>query len=304
MKTEISKEELSLEYSGRLNKEPVKGRMAIVNPFSGEKTVYFTGYSKKMIFAQTKRLILDLAKLHAAPKRKATRTSELVWLRTLKNSIPSGYAFFKLLYKADHFQHEYMEADDFYVAATLKNIAGSIEELKGDIFIKSGRGTFYDVEDTSEKDRVFYIFSMPLRLIYKWNRMGALKFGYKLQDISFTATGGDYSLDNGKVQIKNFYLAGKDFSTCAAGWIDFSHETMNLKIYTISGKYYSMGSLPEGLTDASGKPALAFTLEGSMTKPVINMIGSKDSGRIIREASTKDPRINFNRLTNLMGGKQ
>ncbi|MCX5791309.1 MAG: AsmA family protein [Elusimicrobia bacterium] len=304
LQSEISKEELSLEYSGSLNKEPVKGRMAIVNPFSGEKTVYFTGYSKKLIFAETKRLILDIAKLHDAPKRKATRNSDLVWLRTLKNSIPSGFAFFKLLYKADHFQHEYMEADDFYVASTLKNIAGSIEKLKGDIFIKSGRGTFYDVEDTSEKDRVFYIFSMPMRLVYKWNRMGALKFGYKLQDISFTAMGGDYSLDNGKVQIKNFYLVGKDFSTSATGWVDFSHETLNLKIYTISGRYYSMGSLPEGLSDASGKPALAFTLEGAMTKPVINMISSKDSGQLIKDASNKDPRINFNRLTNLMGGKQ
>ncbi|OGS13569.1 MAG: hypothetical protein A2234_01620 [Elusimicrobia bacterium RIFOXYA2_FULL_58_8] len=302
LKTEITKEELSLTYSGRLNKFPVKGKAAIVNPFAPSKTVYFTGYSNKLVFSQTKALILDIIKLRGSPKRKATRSSQLAWLKKLKNSIPTGYAFFNLLYKADHFAHDYMEADNFYVSAALKNISGSIEKLKGDILIKSGRGTFYDVEATSEKDRVFYIFSMPLRLVYKMNRMGALKFGYKLKDISFNAIGGNYSLNNGKVRINNFYMDGKEFATSATGWIDFSNETMNLKIYTISGKYYSMGSLPEGLTDASGKPALAFTLEGSMAKPVINMLSSKDSGRIIKEAAGKNSGINFSKLEKLMRG--
>lgn len=304
LKTNISKAELFFEYSGRLNKEPVKGRMAIVNPFSPSKTVYFTGYSKKLIYAETKKLIFDIIGLRAAPKRKTAQTSQLVWLNTLKNSIPSGYAFFKLLYKAGHFRHDYMAADDFYLAATLRNIAGTIEKMNGDILMKSGRGNFYDIEGTSEKDRVFYIFTIPLRLIYKMNRSGALKFGYKIKDLSFNAMGGDYSLANGKMQIKNFYIAGREFSACATGQLDFSNETMDLKIYTISDKYYTMGSLPEGLTDASGKPALAFTLKGKMTDPAINMLGSKDSGRMIKEASGKGSGINFDRLNSLMGGNK
>ncbi|HNW44582.1 MAG TPA: AsmA-like C-terminal region-containing protein [Elusimicrobiales bacterium] len=304
LKTNISKEELSLEYAGRLNKEAVKGRMAIVDPFSAAKTVYFTGYSKKMVYAETKKLIFDIIALRAPQKRKPAKTSQLLWLRTLKNSIPSGYAFFKLLYKAGHFRHEYMEADNFYAAAALNNITGAIEQLNGDIYMKTGRGTFYDIEGTSEKDRVFYIFSIPLRLIYKMNRTGALKFGYKLKNISFTSMGGDYSLASGKMLIRNFYLVGPEFSASITGQLDFSNETMNLKIYTISGKYYSMGSLPEGLTDASGKPALAFTLKGKMADPVVSMIGSKDSGRMIKEASGKASGINLDRLNSLMGGKQ
>jgi len=305
LKTDISKEELGLTYSGRLNKKQVLGKMAIVNPFTKAKTVYFTGYSKELTFSDTKKLIFDIIKLRGAPKSKPTRRSQLVWLKTLKNSIPSGYAFFRLLYKADHFSHDYMEADNFYVSAALKNISGSIEQLKGDVSIKSGRGTFFDVEATSEKDRVYYIFSMPLRLIYKWNRTGALKFGYKLKDISFNAIGSEYSMDKGRVQVKNFYMDGKEFSAHATGWIDFSNETMDLKIYTISGKYYSMGSLPEALTDASGKPALAFTLKGKMTNPDITMLSSRDAGKLIKDAAKNGPVIDFTKINNLMvGGKK
>jgi len=304
LQSDISKEELALTYSGRLNKHPVKGKTAIVKPFSSSKKVYFTGYSKELKFSETKRLILDIIKLRGVPRKKRSRSSRLVWLRTLKNSIPSGYSFFKLLYKADHFSHEYMEADNFYISATLKNISGSIEKLNGDIAIRSGRGTFFDVQDTSEKDRVYYIFSMPLRLIYKWNRTGALKFGYKLKDISFNSIGSDYSINKGRVHVKNFYMDGKEFSAHAEGYIDFPRETMDLKIYTISGKYYSMGSLPESLTDASGKPALAFTLKGKMTKPDITMLSSKDAGRIIQEAANNAPAMNLTKIKNLLGGKK
>lgn len=65
-----------------------------------------------------------------------------------------------------------------------------------------------------------------------------------------------------------------------------------------------MGSLPEGLTDASGKPALAFTIEGKMTNPVINMLSPKDSAKIIKEAAARDPGINFSKINSLIGGKK
>ena len=303
LRSQVTKDELSLAYSGRLNDGPVKGLVAIRGPFSGEKTVDFTGYSENLVYSEVKSVILGARDLRAAPKKRNSYDSQLAWLKTLKNSIPAGYAAFKLLYKAGRFRHEYLDARDFYASAALKNIEGDIAKIRGDISIKSGSGTFYQVEKTSEKDRVHYIFSLPLMFIQRMNRTGALKFGYKTNDISFNAIGGDYSLDAGKVQIKNFYMDGKEFSAYATGQLDFSDETMKLKIYTISGKYYAMGSLPESLTDASGKPALAFTLEGKMAKPDFKIIDPSESGRIIKDAALKGADIDFARINKFVGGK-
>ena len=304
MRTQISKDELALTYSGRLNGEPVKGRTAIQQPFTGAKTVDFTGYSKSLVYSEAKNLILGVRDLRGGPKKPRRYESELAWIKTLKNSIPSGYAYFRLLYKADHFKHEYMEARDFYASAALKNLTGDITKMRGTVSIKSGRGTFYQVQNTSEKDRVYYIVSMPLILIHKMNRMGALKFGYKVNDVSFNAIGGDYTLNDGKVEVKNFYMDGREFSAYATGQIDFSDDTMKLKIYTISGKYYSMGSLPEALTDASGKPAMAFTIEGKMAKPDFKMISPTESSKIIKEAAQKSAAIDFAKINRFLGGKQ
>lgn len=304
LNTEVSKDELMFNYSGKFNSGPVKGRAAVWRPFTAKRTVSFTGYSVNLLFSELRNLILDIKELRGPRVGMKESDSELLWLKTLKNSIPIGYSSFKLLYKADHFKHEYMEAADFYVASSLKNIAGDISGIKGDISIKSGAGTFYDVQKTSEQDRIYYIFSMPLRFIYQMNRRGALKFGAKVDDVSFNSIGGDYSLNEGRVEIKNFYMDGKEFSAYASGYLDFSNETMKVKIYTISGKYDSMGSLPEALTDASGKPALAFIIEGKMTKPEFNMISPKESGKIIKEASKKEVAIDFARINSFSGGKQ
>jgi len=304
LRTQISKEELSLTYSAKLNGEPVRGRTAIRDPFSAAKTVDFIGYSKDLVYSEMKNLILGTLALRGKPRKKQRYDSELAWIRTLKNSIPTGYAAFRLLYKAGRFRHEYLDANDFYAQAALKNLTGDITKMRGTVSIKSGSGTFYQVQKTSEKDRIYYIVSMPLILIHKMNRMGALKFGYKVNDVSFNAIGGDYTLNDGRVEVKNFYMDGKEFSAYATGHIDFSDDTMNLKIYTISGKYYSMGSLPEALTDASGKPALAFTIEGKMAKPDFKMISPKESGRIIKEAAQKGAAIDFAKLDRFLGGKQ
>lgn len=303
--TKISKEELSLDYSGRLNGDPVKGVVAILHPFSGTKIVDFKGYSKNLVFSEAKDLIFNSRDLYGGPKKKShVYDAELAWVKTLKNSIPSGYGAFKLLYKADKFKHEYFAADDFYISSSLKNITGDISKIRGDVSIKSGNGTFYQVQKTSEQDKVFYIFSMPLRLIYRMNRSGALKFDSKVDDISFNSIGVDYSLDEGKVNIRNFYMDGKEFSAYASGQIDFANETTSLKIYTISGKYNSMGSLPESMTDSSGKPALAFTIDGKMTKPEIKMISPTDSGKIIKEAARRGADIDFDKINRFAGGKQ
>lgn len=302
LKTELSRETLIADYSARWGGKPLKGKLTVSNPLSDKKTGRLTGYSKNLDIKAGRDLIIELKKVKAPDKKRKSYDSELAWLKTVKNSVPAGFASFKLLYKADRIKHEYFDAAGFYLWADLRDITGRIEKIGGDFSIKSGQGTFYDVQKTSEHDRIYYIFSLPVLTLYRLNRMGALKFGYKLNNVNFNSIGGDYTFDSGRIKIRNFFLDGKEFSMYTTGTADLSAETINLKVYTISDKYYSMGGLPEALTDASGKPALAFIIEGKMNKPDIKMISPKKSGEIIAGAIKKGVEIDFKKADKFAGG--
>jgi len=285
--TRLSGDKITGDYSALWGGNPMRGSLAIREPLTDRKIAEFTGYSKRLDIKEGRDFLLELKKVRVSEKRRSNYEAGLAWIRTVKNSIPAGFAGFRLLYKADFLKHEYFDARDFHISADLRDITGRMEKLKGSISIKSGGGTFYDVQKTSEQDRIYYIFSLPVLTMYRLNRMGALKFGYKLNDVAFNSIGGAYTLGSGIITIRNFYMAGKDFSIYTTGSLDLANENLKLKVYTISDKYYSMGSLPETLTDASGKPALAFTIEGKMNKPDINMMSPRDAGRIIGEAIKK-----------------
>ena len=301
--TLLSREKFTGEYSARWDGAPMKGRLVVLNPLTDKKTADFTGYSRRLDVKEGRDFLVEMKKVRTPDKNRPLYEANLAWIKTVKNSIPAGFAIFRLLYKADFLKHEYFEANDFYLTASLKDITGQIEKLKGDVSIKSGAGTFYDVQETSEQDRIYYIFSLPILTMYRLNRMGALKFGYKLNDVNFSSIGGEYTLDSGKIEIRNFYMAGKEFSIYTTGTLDLANENIKLKVYTISDKYYSMGSLPETMTDASGKPALAFTIEGMINKPTINMMRPRDAGELIAEAIKKGVAIDSAKLDKFAGGK-
>ncbi len=300
--TQLSHDKFTGEYSALWGSEPMKGRLVIIDPLTDKKNAEFTGYSKHLDLKEGRDFLLELKKVKAQDANRQHYESNLAWVKTVKNSIPTGFASFRLLYKAGFLKHEYFEAHDFYLSANLKNISGQIEKLKGDVAIRSGSGTFFNVQETSEQDRVYYIFALPVLTMYRLNRMGALKFGYKLNDLNFTSIGGEYTLDSGKINIRNFYMAGKEFSIYTTGTLDLSNENIKLKVYTISDKYYSMGSLPETLTDASGKPALAFTIEGKMNKPDIKVLSPKEAGSVIAAAIKKGVAVDLERLNKFAAG--
>lgn len=300
LKGDISKKELSMNFSGRLNSDPTKGKMAIMNPFSRAKRVYYTGYSENLQYGTAKTLIFDLISLLSDKTKKEKRFSQLEWVNQLRNSIPSGYSLFSIAYKAGLFRHEYLQAKNFYATTNINSMSGKIENLTGKLSIKTGAGTLFKVEENSKKDRIHYLASMPLRFIDELNKKKAFKFE-KLEDVQFKAMGGDISANKGIAVIENFYMEGDEFSACLNGDIDFINETVNLRIYTIMDKY-SRGVLPAGLTDKSGKSAMAFSLSGKMDNPVLNMLSPKDAAQIIAEAVAKEPAVNFVKIRRLLGG--
>lgn len=298
----ISKKNMGISFSGRLNGDPTKGKLSMLNPFSKVKSVYYTGYSQDLQYNTAKTLIFNLIDLLSDKTGKRKRKfSQLQWVNQLRNSIPSGYSLFNIVYKAGIFRHEFIQAENFYVTVSINSLSGKIENLKGKLSIKAGHGTLFNVEENSKKDRIHYLASMPLRFIDELNKKKAFKFD-KLENVSFNAMGGDITADKGIAIIENFYMDGSEFSACLTGTIDFINETVDLKIYTIMDKY-SRGVLPAGLTDASGKSAMAFSLTGKMDSPVLNMLSPKDASKRIAEAALREPAVNFGKIRRLLGGK-
>ncbi len=270
--------------SGKLNGKPLSLKASVRAPLSPARRVSVSGHSGELDSAFVGALSGIFADNGAGKAGGKAAGESGGWMRHLRSAAPSGMGALSALYRTDRVNTPYMGAADLRLSAEMKNIAGGIHRLNGRVALQTGQGTFYQVQKHAERDKVYYIISMPILIIYKMNRAGALRIGTRLSDINFRGTGGEYSFDSGKLMIDNFYIDGNEFSAYVAGQMDLINETMDLKVYTISDKYHSMGGMPETMTDASGKPALAFTVTGNANDPKIREIPPRESGKIIDSA--------------------
>lgn len=273
------------DLAGRLNDKPLKLKASVRDPLSPSRRVELSGYSGELDSAFVGTLSGLFAGASGDGKASGSSAGEEGgWMRHLRAAAPSGMGSLSALYRSARVNTPYIGAAEMRLSSEMKNITGGIRNLNGRMALQTGKGTFYQVQKNAEEDKVYYIISMPILIIYKMNRVGALRFGTKLNNINFRGTGGEYTFDSGRLSIENFYIDGEEFSAYVAGQMDLVNETMDLKVYTISDKYYSMGGMPETMTDASGKPALAFTVEGKADNPKIRAINPRESGRIIDAA--------------------
>jgi len=303
LNVKLSKEQLDFYFSGTKNGLPIIGRSAIEKPFEKVKKVYYTGYSKKLHYDEITGLVRDMKTYFSVKKKRSSAISRIDWINTLRSSIPSGYSLFNLTYKADTFDSLYATADNVYVTSVFTSVSGQLEKLKGTASVRTGAGTFFNVTDSAQKNRVYSVFSMPFRIMEDIKNKGGMKLDTSMKDVNFSSMGGDFGFGNGEINIKNFYLDGLSFSACMSGTVDFAKEQMNLKIYIISSETDRHNSLPQLLSDASGKPAMAFTITGNIAKPSIKMLKAKDSSQKIKEASMMQSGINFGKINRLLGGK-
>ncbi len=300
IKSDINSKLLIASFDGKWNKHNTKGLLKILNPLTQKKSLNLTAYTANLNATKLRDIVLEIK--YALPPKEKSFYSKIKWVSNVKNAIPKGFSLITGNIKADTVSHEYFKSKDFYFSGKLKNFSGDVEKIRGEISIQSGAGTFFKVQKTSEKDRLYNIVALPVLMMFKMNRMSALKLGAVLKDVDFYSVGGDYSFDSGKIHIKNFFMDGKEFSAYSTGDLDLMSETMDLKVYTISNKYYSMGTLPEFLTDDSGKPALAFRLTGKMNNPSFKMLSPKKSGKIIKDAKNKGVAINIKEINKMIGG--
>jgi len=301
----IRKNLLRLDLSSNWKGKPMKMLLEIDRPFSNKKNLNLNVFSGEMDIGPMNNVLKNIAQATRfnSSKKSYKQFSSIKWVNKVRNSIPSGYAGINLNFKFTDVKHEYFKSRQLCLSAKLRNFSGDISKVKGNVAIKSENGNFFKVEENSRKNRIYKIISLPILIMYKMNRFSALKIGVTLKDIFFNSIGAEYSLDMGKIHIKNFYMDGKEFSAYSTGDLNLIKETINLKVYTISNKRYAMGTLPQMLTDQSGKPALAFRIKGKMDNPDLKMLNPGKTGKIIEQAKKRGVPIDTSKTRLLKGGE-
>lgn len=144
--------------------------------------------------------------------------------------------------------------------------------LIGNFKIKLLNGVINNISQNIKEVETYQLMFLPVTTIFKLNRLGALKVESELKNINFSDMGIDFDLNNAKIIINKFYLNSKEFLVYLKGTMNLNTEEINLNVYVINKKDYKSGVLPESLTDAKGRPSLAFNIKGKYNDNKIEII--------------------------------
>lgn len=270
------------ESSGNLEK--LSGSMY----FNNKKTVFkgtiknnetpkrngeFSIYSQKADIKE----ISDLLTYIADSKKKAK-------LKKTSNKYDFTGKNLDIYFYSNDFENDYILAEKIFFQGNFSSFSADSNYMKGNFILKAEKGTFLDVQTNSEKNATYHLISLPLTTIYRMNRAGVFKLNSHIKNIDFSQVGADYSLNNGKMILRSFYIDGRDFMAHTTGEMDFTKEKIDLYVYVLNNKFNSMGGLPEALTDAKGRPALAFRLKGNFKNTTTKILDPNNNTEIIRKA--------------------
>ncbi len=280
---------------------PLKFRATVSSMFSGTRKAEITAFIKRLDIAKAESLICAIGaamKKNSQPPKKSRGSGprRLRWLRDFRNALPDEIPVSSGWIGVDRVVHPTFSSNNLKIAWSLKGLSTGMRRLSGKISLDAGPGLFYHIQGLSERKKFYKVVFAPFLALYKMDRMGVFKVGSRFKDLNFSKIGGDYDFESGRMRINNFYIDGAAISACSDGSIDWVGEKMNMTVYTIFKTGSSLGGLSENLTDVSGRPALAFTLEGAMEKPSRKMLSPKKNGKIIEEAINRGIRADFGKL--------
>ncbi|MFH1619927.1 MAG: AsmA-like C-terminal region-containing protein [bacterium] len=292
--------------SAKWNGFPLKGRLSASSLFSKRRKLDIMAYLGKLDIPAAGEMLKSVAGTFSSGRKKTAVSkthTRLKWLRDFRSTLPDEFPVFSGLVQVDRVVHSRFSGRNLRAAWSLKGISAGMKKLSGRISVEAGPGVFYQVQTISEQNKFYRVAFMPFMAMFRLDRLGALKVGARFKDMDFRKIAGDYDLKAGRMKIRNFYVDGSTISACSEGSINWVDENMDVKVYTIFSAESAMGGVSESLTDASGKPALAFTIKGEMEKPSINMLSPKKNGKIIGDASAKGLRADFSRLKKFVRGE-
>lgn len=184
------------------------------------------------------------------------------------------------LFSEGYEDEPYITAKNIIINADYAKTSSLLNSI-GEFKIKITNGQIKNIQENIKKDKRYEILFLPLIQIYRLNRMGALKINYELKTINFSEIGCKFKANNGKIIIDKFYLNSVEFLIYGRGEIDFNSNKLNMEVYIINCKDYKQGTLPETLSDAKGRPALAFKISGGFETNEIKIMDATNITELV-----------------------
>lgn len=250
----------------------------------------FSIYCARTDLDEIENLIMHIAEIKKKNQRKK-KDEKYDFIRKKLN----------IFYHSNSFENIYGRSGRLYAQAQFSSFNPDLKELSGIFKIKAENGSFLNVQENAEKNNMYYLISLPITTIYRLNRAGSLRLNSNIKNVDFSQSAADYSLNNGKIVLNSFYIDGKEFMAYTRGDIDFTGEKLNLNVYVLNNKFYSMGGLPEALTDAKGRPAMAFKLNGKFRNNEIKILDPNNNPDIIKKAIDDGVGLQMNKFINSEG---
>lgn len=292
--------------SAKWDGSPLKLRATVSSIFSGTRKAEIMAFIKRLDITKAESWIYAIGaavKKNGRPKRsRSSGSRRLKWLRDFRNALPDEIPVSSGWIGVEKLVHPTFSSNNLKIAWSLKGLSTGMQRLSGKVCLDAGPGLFYHIQGLAERKIFYKVAFAPFLALYKMDRMGVFKVGSRFKDLNFSKIGGDYDFESGRMRINNFYIDGTAVSACSEGSVNWVGEKMNLTVYTIFKTGSSLGGLSENLTDAGGRPALAFNLEGSMEKPSRKMLSPKKNGKIIEEAINRGIRADFRKLNQFIKG--
>lgn len=192
----------------------------------------------------------------------------------------------KIFWESLNLNDPYLDAEKVLILSNIYKF-NNYMKLNGNFKIKLLNGKIKNIEENSEKSKIYRLMLLPVTSIFKLNRAGSLRIDSKIKNIVFHDAGIDFDLNNGKIIINKFYINAEKFLVYVKGKVDLNTEILDIEAYIINSKYYKVGALPESITDSKGRPSLALKIKGKFSDNKSEIMDATDITKLVEDEVKK-----------------
>ena len=290
---------------GRMNETPVSLRLEVKKLAGKNREITLLADVGQLRLPEFFDTVSEVARGVAGAKKPAehkVHAGQLAWLENFRERLPGFMPSFSGVVHADRLVSPMLSGRNLYADFRLRGIAPGMDRVDGRIDAVLGPGTIYQLERMAAEEKALNVAFKPFLAMHKMEMGGAFKTGMVLKDVNYSQMGGAVDFKSGAMSVQNFYVTGPVLSAAMSGKVGWVAETLDLDIQTLFSSTSGSGGLSENLTDASGKPALAFRVSGSMQSPKADMDSPKSVGGKIDAASRRGVRSDFRKIKSFAKG--
>jgi len=279
-----------------LNNKPMRARLSVQKISSPFRKINFDIALAELRIPTFFNMVGDISLSFGPHRPDRWKTHTLGWLRNFREKIPSFMPNFSGTIHADKLVTPFVSGSNLNIEYSLTGLLPGMSRLYGKVDAELNNGIFYQLEKMAAQEKALDVAFKPFIAMHKMEKSGAFSVGSVLRDVTFKKMALSFNMSKGASYINNFYISGSSISATLSGVADWYGEGLNLNMDTLFNSVSKYGGLSENLTDASGKPALSFSVKGKMYAPLTEMKVPTGAGKSIDRSIKKGVRTDFKRI--------